>query len=57
MGNSFVRTALGWIIVVAVVIIAFKILVAIIAGLVQTLFAVVLLVLVVFAVLWAMRRL
>jgi hypothetical protein len=57
MGNSFVRTALGWIIVVAVVVIAFKILVAIIAGLVQTLFAVALLVLVVFAVLWAMRRL
>jgi hypothetical protein len=57
MGKSFVRTALGWIIVVAVAIIAFKIVIAIIAGLVQTLFAVVLLVGVVFAVLWAMRRL
>jgi hypothetical protein len=57
MGNSLVRKALGWIIVVAVVIIAFKIVVAIIAGLVQTLFAVALLVFVVFAVLWAMRRL
>jgi hypothetical protein len=57
MGKSFVRTALGWIIVAVVAIIAFKIVIAIIAGLVQTLFAVALLVMVVFAVLWAMRRL
>ena len=57
MGNSLVRKAIGWIVVVAVLIIAFKVVVAIIAGLVQTLFAVALLVFVVFAVLWAMRRL
>jgi hypothetical protein len=57
MGNSLVRKALGWIIVAAVVVIAFKIVMAIIAGLVQTFFAIALLVMVVFAVLWAMRRL
>jgi hypothetical protein len=57
MGNSLVRKALGWIIVAAVVVIAFKIVIAIIAGLVQTFFAIALLVIVVFAVLWAMRRL
>jgi hypothetical protein len=57
MGNSVVRKALAWIIVAAVVVIAFKIVIAIIAGLVQTFFAIALLVIVVFAVLWAMRRL
>jgi hypothetical protein len=55
--SSLVRKAIAWIIVAAVVVIAFKIVIAIIAGLVQTLFAVALLVMVVFAVLWAMRRL
>ena len=57
MGNSVVRKALGWIIVAAVVVIAFKIVIAIIAGLVQTFLAIALLVMVVLAVLWAMRRL
>jgi hypothetical protein len=61
MGNStfgpLARKALAWIIVALVVVFAFRVLIAIIAGLFQTLFAVALLVLVVFAGLWAIRRL
>ena len=61
MGNStfgpLARKALAWLIVAAVLIIAFKIVIAIIAGLFQTLLAVAFLVLLVFAVVWAVRRL
>jgi hypothetical protein len=60
MGNSsssLLKKALGWVIVIAVAIIAFKIAIVVIAGLVQTFFAIALLVLVVFAVVWAVRRL
>ena len=55
--SSLLKTVIAWIIVAAVVVIGFKILIAIVAGLVQTLFAVVLLVGVVFAVIWALRHL
>jgi hypothetical protein len=61
MGNStfgpLARRALAWIVVAAVVVLAFRILIAIVAGLVQTFFAVALLVLVALAAFWAMRRL
>jgi hypothetical protein len=60
MGNSstsLLKTVLAWVIVVAVAIFAFKVLIAIVAGLVQTFFAIALLVLIVLAVVWAMRRL
>jgi hypothetical protein len=58
MGNSsLVRKAIGWVTIAVVAVLAFKILVAIVAGLIQTLFAVVLLVGVVFAVIWAVRHL
>ncbi len=55
--GSFLRTALGWIIVAVVAIILFKIAIAVIAGLVQTMFAIVLLAAVAFAVIWALRKL
>jgi hypothetical protein len=60
MGNSsssLLKKALGSVILIAVAIVAFKIMIAVIAGLVQTFFAVALIVLVVFAVAWAVRRL
>jgi hypothetical protein len=60
MGNSstsLLKTVLAWVIVIAVAIFAFKVLIAIVAGLVQTFFAIALLVLIVLAVVWAMRRL
>ncbi len=55
--GSFLRTAIGWVIVVAVAILVFKIAIAVIAGLVQTLFAIVLLAAVAYAVFWALRKL
>jgi hypothetical protein len=55
--SSLLKTVIAWIIVAAVVVIGFKILIAIVAGLVQTLFAVVLLVGFVFLVVWALRHL
>jgi len=55
--GSFLRTALGWIIVAVVAVILFKIAIAVIAGLVQTMFAIVLLAAVAFAVIWALRKL
>ena len=55
MGNLLDRP--GWVIVVAVAILAFKIVIAAIAGLVQMLFTIVLLGLVAFAVVWALRQL
>jgi hypothetical protein len=55
--SSLLKTAIAWIIAAAVAIFAFKILIAIVAGLIQTLFAIVLLVAVVLAVVWAVRHL
>ncbi len=55
--GSFLRTAIGWVIVVAVAILVFKIAIAVIAGLVQTLFAIALLAAVAYAVFWALRKL
>ena len=55
--SSLLKTALAWIIVIAVGILAFKIVVAAIAGLLQVLFAIVLIGLVLYAVVWAMKRL
>jgi hypothetical protein len=60
MGNSstsLLKTVLVWVIAIAVAIFAFKLVLAIIAGLVQTFFAIALVVLFVFAVVWAIRRL
>ena len=56
MGN-LLKKGLAWVIVIAVAILAFKIVIAAIAGFLQILFAIVLIGLVVFAVLWAFRRL
>jgi hypothetical protein len=55
--SGLLRKALAFIIIAAVAILAFKILLAIVAGLLSTLFAVVLLAAVAFAVLWALRHL
>jgi len=63
MGNfssafgSLVKTGLAWLIVIAVAILAFKIVIAAIAGLFQILFAIVLIGLVIYAVVWAFRHL
>jgi hypothetical protein len=62
MGNnsasgSLARTAIAWIIIAAVAILAFKVLIAIVAGVLHTLMALVLLAAVVFAVVWALRHL
>jgi hypothetical protein len=60
MGNSassLLKKVLAWVIVIAVGILAFKIVIAAIAGLLQVLFAIVLIGLVLFAVVWAMKRL
>jgi hypothetical protein len=55
--SGLARKALAFIIIAAVAIFAFKIVVAIVAGLLHTLFAIVLLAAVALAVLWALRRL
>jgi heme A synthase len=55
--SGLLRKALAFIIIAAVAILAFKIVVAIVAGLLHTLFAIVLLGLVAFAVVWALRHL
>jgi hypothetical protein len=62
MGNSsafgsIARKAIAWLIVAAVAILLFKFIVAAVAGIIQMLFGLVLLAVVVFAVLWAVRRL
>jgi hypothetical protein len=60
MGNSstsLLKTVVVWVVAVAVALFALRILAAIIFGAIQTLFALVLVVVVVFAVLWAIRRL
>jgi hypothetical protein len=56
MGN-LLKKGLAWVIVIAVAILAFKLIIAAIAGLLQILFAIVLIGLVVFAVVWAFRHL
>jgi hypothetical protein len=55
--SSLVKTLLAWVIVIAVGILAFKIVIAAIAGLLQVVFAIVLIGLVLYAVVWAMKRL
>jgi Flp pilus assembly protein TadB len=55
--SGLARKALAFIIIAAVAILAFKVVVAVVAGLLHTLFAIVLLAAVAFAVLWALRRL
>jgi hypothetical protein len=55
--SGLARKALAFIIIAAVAIFAFKVVVAIVAGLLHTLFAIVLLAAVALAVLWALRRL
>jgi hypothetical protein len=55
--SGLARKALAFILIAAVAILAFKFFVAIVAGLLHTLFAIVLLAAVAFAVLWALRRL
>jgi hypothetical protein len=55
--GSLVKTVLAWIILVAVAILAFKIIVAAIAGFLQVLFAIVLIGAVLYAVVWAMKHL
>jgi hypothetical protein len=57
MGNSLLKKGLAAVIVIAVAILAFKIVIAVIAGLVQMLFAIALIAFVAFAVVWAMKRL
>lgn len=55
--GSLARKALAFIIIALVVVLGFKVLAAIVAGLLHVLLAVGLLVLVVFAVVWAVRNL
>jgi hypothetical protein len=55
--GSLLKKGLAWVIVIAVAILAFKIVIAAIAGLFQIFFAIVLIGLVVFAVVWAFRHL
>jgi len=62
MGNksafgSFARKAIVWAIVAVVAILLFKIVFSIIAGFVQMLFAIALLVFVLYAVVWVVRKL
>ena len=55
--SGLARKALAFIIIAAVAIFAFKIVVAIVAGLLSTLFSIVLLAAVALAVIWAVRHL
>ena len=57
MKSPLLRQALAIAVIASVAIFAFKVLIAIVVGLAHTLFAIALLVLVVFAVLWAVRNL
>jgi hypothetical protein len=62
MGNSsafgtFARKAIAWIIVAFVAILLFKFVVAAVAGILQMFFGLILLALVVYAVIWAVRKL
>jgi hypothetical protein len=55
--SGLARKALVFIIIAVVAVLAFKVVLAIVAGLLHVLFAVVLLAVVAFAVLWALRHL
>ena len=55
--SGLARKALAFIIIAVVAIFAFKIVVAIVAGLLSTLFAIVLIAAVAYAVIWAVRHL
>jgi hypothetical protein len=55
--SGLLRKALAFIIIAAVAILAFKIVLAIVAGLLSTLFAIVVLAAVAYAVIWAVRHL
>jgi hypothetical protein len=62
MGNSsafgsLARKALAWAIVAVVAILLFKFVVAAVAGILQMLFGLIVLVLIAYAVIWAVRRL
>jgi hypothetical protein len=62
MGNSsafgsLARKALAWAIVAVVAILLFKFIVAAVAGILQMFFGLILLALVAYAVIWAVRRL
>ena len=62
MGNSsafgsLARKALAWAIVAVVAILLFKFVVAAVAGIIQMVFGLVLLALIAYAVIWAVRRL
>jgi hypothetical protein len=55
--GDFGRRAVAWLIIAVVAIVALKIVISIVAGLVATLFSVVLLVALGFGVVWALRHL
>jgi hypothetical protein len=55
--GSFLRKALAWVIIAVVAVLAFKLVVAAVAGLLHFLFFIVLIGLVIFGVLWALRNL
>jgi hypothetical protein len=55
--SGLLRKALAFILIAAVAILAFKIVLAIVAGLLSTLFAIVVLAAVAYAVIWAVRHL
>ncbi|HWK29284.1 MAG TPA: hypothetical protein VNS09_22160 [Solirubrobacter sp.] len=62
MGNSsalgtFARKAIAWLIVIAAAILLFKFVIVALAGFIQLVFGLVLLALVAWAVLWALKRL
>ncbi len=62
MGNSsssgsFLRRALAWVVIAVVALLAFKLVVAAVAGLLHFLFFIVLVGLVIFGVVWALRNL
>ena len=55
--GSLIRRAIAWVIVIAVAFVALKIVFGVVIGLLQILGSLVLLVVVVFGVLWALRHL
>jgi hypothetical protein len=55
--GSLLRSALGWVIVIAVGIILLKLVIGAVFGLLQMFFAIALIVVVVMGVLWALRHL
>jgi hypothetical protein len=57
MNSALLRKALAFLVIAVVAVFAFKVLIAIVAGLIHTLFALVLVVAVVFGVIWALRNL